>query len=62
MDTKMTAINFQDKALVRFKNYSQLVMLKNYVQNDLGGNFAKANLNLIIKKTQQMEFCTVLAN
>ena len=58
----MTAINFQDKALVRFKNYSQLVMLKNYVQNDLGGNFAKANLNLIIKKTQQMEFCTVLAN
>lgn len=61
MDTKMTAINFQDKALVRFKNYSQLVMLKNYVQNDLGGNFAKANLNLIIKKTQQMEFYTVLA-
>lgn len=57
----MTAINFQDKALVRFKNYSQLVMLKNYVQNDLGGNFAKANLNLIIKKTQQMEFYTVLA-
>ena len=58
----MTAINFQDKALVRFKKLFSAGHVEKLCTELFRKQLCQSKFKVNNKKTQQMEFYTVLAN